>query len=156
MDLKRTAKLVAIFAASAFLTAGLFVIHPKFLTRKKEGNSVFFPDRNLKINVELAMTPYQWSKGLMFRDSLGENSGMFFIFPDEAKRIFWMKDTEIPLDLIFISKDLKVVDIKAGFEPCKAMICPNYESSAPAMYVLEVNAGFAKKNGISLGDKVSF
>jgi len=110
----------------------------------------------VKLNVEIVATPEEWSKGLMFRSQLHENSGMFFAFTDEQKRTFWMKNTLIPLDIIFVSSDFIVVDIKENFQPCKADPCPTYTSKYPAKYVLEVNAGFVGRNGIREGDKIIF
>lgn len=107
----------------------------------------------VEVIVEIADTAAQHSKGLMFRNSLKKGTGMFFVFNDELSRSFWMKNTKIPLDLIFISSDLKIVDIKANFLPCNAKNCEVYNSK-PAKYVLEVNAGFVDKQEIKLYDKV--
>ncbi len=106
------------------------------------------------VNVEIADEPQEWRTGLMGRTSLPENSGMLFVFPDEQPRSFWMKNTLIPLDMIFISSNLSIIDI-ATMQPCKADPCPSYRSKAPAMYVLEVNAGYARSGNIILGNKVS-
>lgn len=94
-------------------------------------------------------------KGLMFREYLGEEEGMLFIFPIEYKHEFWMKNMNFPLDIIWIDKDKKIVDIKAGVMPC-AEACDNLIPIKEALYVLEVNAGFVKKNNIGLGDEVQF
>ncbi len=143
------------------MTAILFLIYPKFYIRQltdKNPQAVYFPKNNLKVDIEVAATPYQWSKGLMFRDSLPDGSGMLFVFPTEKTQSFWMKNTFISLDIIFISKDKKIVDVKENFEPCPAetIMCPIYNSGAKSMYVLEVNAGFVKKNKIEIGDRVEF
>ncbi len=109
---------------------------------------------NFIIHAELAKTPAQWSRGLMYRPSLPADSGMLFIFPQESIQSFWMKNTLIPLDMIFISADQKIVDLKNNFLPCTADPCPTYQSAAPAKYVLEVNGGLVKKMGISLGENI--
>ena len=158
--IKKSLIFAIIFIVAVFMAAALFLTYPEFfISRKKIGNVIYFPNQNLKIKVELATAPYQWVKGLMFREFLSKDSGMLFVFPDERIRSFWMKNTKIPLDIIFISKDSperKIVDIKANFEPCPEtkLMCPSYNSAAPSMYVLETNAGFAKKNDIKIGDSV--
>lgn len=105
---------------------------------------------NVSVSVEIADTPEEWQRGLMYRDSLPESSGMLFAFPDEAPRSFWMKSTKIPLDIIFISASMTVVDVQA-MEPCSKDPCVSYRSAAPAKYALEVNKGFAERNGIRTG-----
>ncbi len=156
--IKKATILGLVFIAAAFITMWILVAHPKFLFAKKEAaNSIYFPDSNLEVNLEYATTPYEWTKGLMFRTSMPENSGMLFIFPDEQIRTFWMKDTLIPLDIIFISKDKKIVDIKENFQPCTSGVsCGTYESKFPAMYVLEANAGIVAKYNLKTGDSAEF
>lgn len=109
----------------------------------RDGKSVF-------VEAELANNMTKRMKGLMFRDSLGDNEGMLFVFPDEQYRTFWMMNTTIPLDAIFFSADGKVVDI-IPMDPCSSILCPKYRSKEKAKYVLEVNQGFAEKNGIEEG-----
>ena len=105
------------------------------------------------IDVEIAKTPEELSRGLMNRATLPENGGMLFVFSDSAPRAFWMKNTLIPLDIIFISSDTKITNIEHAL-PCKADPCPLYRSRGNAMYVLEVNGGFSQTHGISEGDDV--
>ena len=88
----------------------------------------------------------------MFRDSMPRDEGMIFIFPNEAPRSFWMKNTRIPLDIMYFDKDLKLVSISADTPPCRVSRCPSYPSSKPAMYVLELNAGMAAELGVVPGD----
>ncbi|HLD84922.1 MAG TPA: DUF192 domain-containing protein [archaeon] len=111
---------------------------------------------NATVSVEVASTPEKMEKGLMGREFLSEKNGMLFIFPDEKKRSFWMKNTLIPLDIIFISKDMKVVDVKQNFLPCRFILCSSYTSKESAMYALEVNANFTQKYNISAGNAVKF
>ena len=110
---------------------------------------------NAEVFVEIGDNTSEWEKGLMFRKSLGENSGMLFIFKDLQERSFWMKNTLIELDLIFIDEDLKIVNIQNAV-PCEKEQCENYNSVFPAKYVLEVNSGFVEKNNILVGDVVEF
>ena len=107
----------------------------------------------IKVFTEVADEPEEWTTGLMFRESLNENEGMLFIFNDNKERIFWMKNTLIPLDIIFISDSLEIVNI-AEAEPCKVDPCELYNSEMPAKYVLEVNQGFSRRNNIHAGDKL--
>lgn len=130
-----------------------YFMHPDFFLRKKNARLIKFPEKNLEIKIDIAADPYRWAKGLMFEKFLDEDKGMLFIFPDEAPRSFWMKNTLIPLDLIFISRDKKIVDFKENFAPCPdALFCPSYVSRSPAQYVLEVNAGLREKYGLQIGD----
>ena len=102
--------------------------------------------------VEIADTSEKQALGLMFRDSMPADHGMLFIFPNEAPRSFWMKNTRIPLDIMYFDKDLKMVSISADTPPCRVSRCPSYPSSKPAMYVLELNAGVASELGVEPGD----
>jgi len=103
------------------------------------------------VDAELADTAAKRMKGLMFRERLAESEGMLFVFGDEDYRKFWMMNTTIPLDAIFFASDGTVVEI-IQMEPCASLIsCKTYQSSARARYVLEVNRGFAKENGIEAG-----
>lgn len=110
--------------------------------------------------VELADTPESITMGLMYRESMPDNVGMLFVFSDEAMRSFWMKNTLIPLDIIYLDADKKVVSIQHNARPCKNTIsrCPSYPSEKPAMYVLEINSGLSKKMNIKTGDaaKITF
>jgi len=128
-----------------------------FLTNCKQiSNQVLIDNgKNLiKVNVEIADDNNERMHGLMFRENLDENSGMLFVFDDEDNQTFWMKNTWISLDIIFISKDLKIVDMKYAI-PCNENLCKLYESSKPAMYVLEVNGNFTIINNIKIGDKIT-
>jgi uncharacterized membrane protein (UPF0127 family) len=107
----------------------------------------------IPVYVDVANDPEERSRGLMFRKSMEWNNGMLFVFEDVEYLSFWMKNTYIPLDMIFVDKDLRIVDIKEDVQPClQEDICPSYPSKQPAKYVLEVNAGFVQQNGIRVGD----
>ena len=105
------------------------------------------------VNVEIADSIQEQERGLMFRESLGENSGMLFVFDDDNIRSFWMKNTLISLDIIWIDENLKIVHIENAV-PCKQEYCASYVSNVSAKYVLEVNGGFVEKNKIEVGDFV--
>jgi len=106
--------------------------------------------------VEIASTPQQISQGLMYRESLPENAGMLFIFGHEALQSFWMKNTKIPLDMIWMDAGGEIIFIKENAPPCTTMLCESYGPNANAKFVLEANAGFAEKNNLAPGQKVEF
>ena len=106
-------------------------------------------------SVEIADTREKQALGLMFRDEMPADQGMLFIFPNEAPRSFWMKNTRIPLDIMYFDKDLNMVSISADTQPCRVSRCPSYPSIAPAKYVLELNAGTASGLGVGPGDRLT-
>jgi uncharacterized membrane protein (UPF0127 family) len=103
---------------------------------------------------EIADTPEKHARGLMFRRCLKDGYGMLFVFPDEEVRSFWMKNTLIPLDMIFLNGDKQVVDLFASVPPCRRDPCPSYTSALPARYVLEIAGGLAAKLKLRVGDKI--
>jgi len=102
--------------------------------------------------VELATTPEEQAKGLMFRRSLPEGQGMLFDFHREQPTSFWMKNTYVPLDMIFIRADGRILRIAENTVPLSETLVP---SGGPVLAVLEVVAGTAKKLGIAPGDRVA-
>lgn len=108
-----------------------------------------------RIFVEVPDDREEFARGLMFRKHLPWNAGMLFAFDDEGTRRFWMKNTLIPLDMVFFDSSSKIIDIKENVPPCKQEECPTYPSKEPAQYVLEVNAGFVQEKGIKLGDRLA-
>jgi len=108
-----------------------------------------------RFTVEIADTREAQVLGLMFRESLEPDRGMLFIFPGEAPRSFWMRNTRIPLDILYFDADLRLVSVAANARPCKTAQCPSYPSEGPAQYVLELNAGVAGKLGVTRGDVLS-
>ena len=112
-------------------------------------------EEKIRVDVEVADNDEERMQGLMFRESLGENSGMLFVFDNKAKYAFWMKNTLIPLDVIFIDENFNIADIIYA-APCKEDPCERYIPKTESLYVLEVNGNFTAKNEISIGDKVRF
>lgn len=115
----------------------------------------------IELTVEVADSGKEREKGLMEREKLEVGRGMLFQFEDEAPRMFWMKNTLIPLDLIFFSAKKEVVSFIEGMNPClptgqagEAPQCQSYSSGAPAMFALEVPAGFIKEKLVKIGDKL--
>jgi hypothetical protein len=109
----------------------------------------------VNLTVEVAQTEQERERGLMYRTSLGEQQGMLFLFPNVAEQTFWMKNTLLPLDMIFVDEHNKIVTI-AGADPCTADPCTLYTSGKPVKYVIEVKKGFASSHKISLGNEVLF
>ncbi len=134
----------------------LMVIFLLFYNSYKSQNitSVYFDD--VKVSVEVAESQDEITKGLMYREELGENEGMLFIFQDEKERTFWMKNMLIPLDMIFLDSEKNIVQIVKNAEPCTESLCPLYSSQFLSKYVIEVNSGFADKPNIQVGQEVSF
>jgi uncharacterized membrane protein (UPF0127 family) len=122
---------------------------------KKETTRIEFinkHDKSVFVEAELANNATKRMKGLMFRESLDENAGMLFVFDHESKHVFWMMNTTIPLDAIHIAENGSVVDI-IQMDPCNSLVfCKRYHPKEKAKFVLEVNEGFAKKNGIEIGN----
>ena len=100
--------------------------------------------------VEIADTPEERTKGLMFRELLEQDQGMLFVFDRPWTFKFWMKNTLIPLDMIRLDKSWRVVEI-ASADPCISEPCPRYGGTQQASYVLEINKWLAKKHNIQLG-----
>jgi uncharacterized protein len=109
--------------------------------------------RSLAVNVEVARTPDEQARGLMFRDRLADDAGMLFVFPESSEHAFWMKNTLIPLDMIFIDEAGTVVGIVERAEP--QTLAPR-TVGAKSRYVLEVNGGWSAANGVGKGDRVRF
>jgi hypothetical protein len=116
------------------------------------------PKGLVRVNAEVAETPLEKQRGLMFRRVLAEDAGMLFVFEQDQPLTFWMMNTSIALDGVFISSQLRVVFVEENLTPCPPPNCddPQYFSSpTPAQYVLEVNAGFAKKHTVTIGTQVA-
>jgi uncharacterized protein len=106
-----------------------------------------------KVNVEVANTPSLRANGLMNRASLAEDAGMIFLFPKMDALSFWMKNTLIPLDMIFIRDDFSIAGIVENAEP---LTLDPRGVGVPSQYVLEVNGGAAARHGIKAGSRVRF
>src|SRR5579883_2242888 len=112
--------------------------------------------RGHRIKVEIAADDATREHGLMDRTSMPADHGMLFVFPDSQIRTFWMKNTLIPLDMLFFDADRKLVTLLSDVPPCQADPCATYPSTAPARYVLELNAGTAAKLGVHEGETAKF
>lgn len=108
---------------------------------------------DVRIDVEIARTLRERERGLMYREELAESQGMLFVYHIEDIYPFWMKNMQFSLDMIWISGDNVVVDIKADVPPCRES-CDLIMPAGKARYVLEVNSGFCQRHAIKIGDKV--
>jgi uncharacterized membrane protein (UPF0127 family) len=105
------------------------------------------------VSVEVARGEAQLERGLMFREKLGPDEGMLFVFPEAGQHTFWMKNTLLPLDMIFIDEGRRVVGIVARAEP---LSLEPRAAGGPSRFVLEVNGGWSVAHGVAVGDRVTF
>lgn len=148
--LKTKVKIIIIFLLVVFI---LFLYYQKPETGMRK--VIFTTEyQSVSVSVEIADEPSEWETGLMFREKLPEKHGMLFVFPDEKERRFWMKNTLIPLDMVFVSSNLTIIHIVENAQPCKKSPCRVYSSNGNAKYVIEVGSGFCKKHNITEGSKI--
>lgn len=137
----------------AWIAIGLM---PALASCQSEPTVVIVSSDNAKratVEVEIADTPDTRELGLMYRKKLDANAGMLFIFPAAEKAHFWMKNTVIPLDMLFADSDGKVLGIVANAPPYSEALLGGFDGT---LYVLEVNGGFAASHGIVDGDHLEF
>ena len=108
-----------------------------------------------EFQIEIADDFASREHGLMDRTSMPANHGMLFVFDSPTMLSFWMKNTLIPLDMLFFDRDYKLINVQHSVPPCRANPCPAYGSTGPAQYVLELNGGAAEKLGVKPGDKLT-
>jgi uncharacterized membrane protein (UPF0127 family) len=108
-----------------------------------------------RYTVEVAADDASRARGLMFRDSMPASQGMLFIHDSEEPQAYWMKNTRIALDILYFDAQRKLVSQQRDVPPCSAgNACPPYPSNAPALYVLELNAGQAQAIGLKDGEEL--
>lgn len=123
--------------------------------KKERFIKVFFPDGR-SVRAELAVTEAEREKGLMFRDAVPPGEGMLFVFEADGFYSFWMKNTLIPLDMIWLDSGGRVVHIERNVPPCRRDPCPAYGPDLPSRFVLELGAGGAAAYGLKNGDLLRF
>ena len=111
-------------------------------------------DNGIVLRTEVAETKEELKTGLMFRKELAKNNGMLFIFGMEFKYSIWMRNTLIPLDVIWINERMEIVDIVVDVPPCKTEKCPTYSPEFPAKYIIEAPAKWTVWNKIYPSMKV--
>lgn len=154
-----TTRRFSVFHAGAILLALLAVVWVQASVFAQSSQTL--PSEPLKVisaqkthlfTAEVAATDRQRSQGLMFREEMAADHGMLFVFNRESEQFFWMKNTPLPLDILFISSAGRIVSIAANTTPFSEKVIP---SGKPARFVLELNAGTAANLGIAVGDEVS-
>lgn len=130
-------------------------VKPVKIEFKKEGKLTLFKSDSIlsKLDIEIAETDYETETGLMHRTEMQDNQAMLFIFPEQNYRSFYMKNTYIPLDIIYINEGKKVVSLQKNAKPLDETSLP---SNKLAKYVLEVKAGLSDKWNLAVGDSISF
>ncbi|MEA3357140.1 MAG: DUF192 domain-containing protein, partial [Patescibacteria group bacterium] len=155
MDKKKKARLKLVLVVVVILSGIIAcLLALNYLGREEPTEQVYLKistnGKELSVQAELAVTQKDHKTGLMYRDKLCEDCGMFFVFDSNVTSGFWMKNCLIPLDIIFIDEDGCVVDIKEDFEPCEQDPCQIYVPQKQYRYVLEVNSGWCSKNNVDL------
>ncbi len=129
----------------------------KEISFTKEGELTLLKAENDSIistlDIEIADDEYSTQTGLMYRHSMAENQGMLFVFNDSRQRSFYMKNTEIPLDIIYLNSDKEIVSFQKNAKSFDETSLP---SEAASQYVLEINAGLSDKWKLKKGDKIQF
>ena len=119
---------------------------PSAIVHRADGATV-------RVALEVADTPAARERGLMYRSSMAEDRGMLFVFPDEVEHSVWMRNTLIPLDMLFIAGDGRIVGIHPNAVPLSTA---HASVGRPSRYVLETNGGWAARHGVRAGDRVEF
>lgn len=153
----KTAVLILVIVLASCKTEPKESIKTEPISFTKEGELMILSTEkdSIKANfdIEIAETEYETLTGLMYRESMKKDRGMLFIQPEETEQNFYMKNTEIPLDIIYINSGMKVVSFQKNAKPLDESSLP---SRAPAKYVLEINAGLSDSLGLQVGDSISF
>ncbi|MCK4589481.1 MAG: DUF192 domain-containing protein [Nanoarchaeota archaeon] len=140
----KTFKLVPLLLLSMFL-----------FSCTKTTNVTVHGDEKVTFQTEIADTKPKQTKGLMFRKELPEDQGMLFVFSTPSHKRFWMMNTSIPLDIIFIDENKSIINIEEA-KPCGIIPYASYLSTGKAQYVLEINQGLSKEYDFKPGMKVEF
>jgi uncharacterized protein len=154
------------FFTAIILFAVFFLVYSFYYQDNNRGQSLFkglfsVPVEMSRVcfeeacfDVEIADTTYKQQRGLMNRESLEKNKGMLFVFEKENIHKFWMKNTLIPLDMIWIDGNRKIIYIQKNAQPCKAEPCEIFGPDENAKYVLEINGGLAENIELEIGDEM--
>lgn len=145
--------------SSAALVVALLITCSKpvstTLSQPYTGSLITLPD-GYAVRIEAAADDPTRAQGLMYRDRVPAGTGMLFLFPQSGDYPFWMKNTLVPLDMIWIDEQKRVVHVESNVPPCKADPCPNYPPHSQAKYVLELGAGEAGKHRVANGSTLKF
>ncbi|MBU2996969.1 DUF192 domain-containing protein [Cellulophaga baltica] len=152
---------VILFCASICITSckdeQKNIVKTEAVIFEKEGELKIYKEKTDSIiaqfDIEIADSDYETETGLMYRESMKKDCGMLFIFPDVAMHSFYMKNTEIPLDIIFIDENMRIASFQENAEPHNEI---GLSSQVPVKYVLELNAGLAQELLLEVKDSISF
>lgn len=148
-------KIIVTFVIFIFISFNIFI----FLNKDKNFVIINNGESKIKIYTEYAISDEEKKNGLMGRDKLRNNESMLFVYNKEGNYAFWMKNMLINLDILFINKDFKIIDIFKNVSPClekNDKYCDRYSSKEKAQYVLETKSNFTDKNNIKIGDTIKF
>ncbi|HKB78535.1 MAG TPA: DUF192 domain-containing protein [Thermoanaerobaculia bacterium] len=147
---------LALVLALELLSCGMHSSPPPApMQAAQSGPRIVFPD-GFAVRVEIAADDATREQGLMYRDHLAPDEGMIFLFPQSGDYPFWMKNTLIPLDMIWIDDQRRIVHVAHDVPPCKADPCPTYPPGKTSLSVLEVAAGVAARHGLRDGQTLRF
>lgn len=113
-----------------------------------------FRNRPFTVQTEIAVTAADRETGLMYRQQLAEDSGMLFVFEERHPIRVWMKNTLLPLDILFLDQNAQVIDLVENLQPCHQVNCPVYTSRQAASFMLELNAGYVRSHQLQIGDSL--
>jgi hypothetical protein len=146
---KRKGSLLSVLAVLALWQ---LISPPVLLPQEKAKPVIELKIRDKKIKAEVVRTEEEKARGLMFRQKLGKNEGMLFVYEKEERLSFWMKNTPIPLSIAFLDRTGQIVDI----QDLTPFSLQTRVSAFPAQYALEVNQGWFRENEVAIGDAVIF
>jgi len=137
--------------AALALLGGLAMVNPQ----EPSSATVILPSGK-EFTAEIAADPEKRRLGYMFREHVGPDEGMLFVFESEARHDFWMKNCKVSLDIIWLDEELTVVQIAREAPPCpESGPCPSLVAQRPARYVLELAGGAAARHGLGIGDRLA-
>ncbi len=151
MSISKKIRLATLISIGALIAAAVLLRHatPTLLENKK-----ILWLKDIPINIAIAKTNSQRQRGLGGRDSLPPNHGMFFVFDHDDRYNFWMKDMHFAIDILWLDQNLTVVDIKLNAAP--ESYPTNFTPRSPSRFVLELPAGFSRKHGVTIGNRLHF
>ncbi len=155
-----TAGIVCLLASIVLLGFFLFALNPQSNIQPPAPSQSLASPRacfasGACLELELARSNEERARGLMFRTSLASDAGMLFVFESDDIHSFWMKNALIPLDIIWLDADSRVVGFQENVPPCTTPLCPLFSINKPSRLVLETNEGFVAENRFQIGQRVS-
>jgi uncharacterized membrane protein (UPF0127 family) len=149
---QKTKRIIMLVLMAIFLMSASF-----FLVERNEATIIIvsFPNGH-ELETEVADTPEKLLFGLAFRETLPANSGMLYIFESTGQNHLWTKEYHFPVDVMWIDESHQIVGLKENVAPCREDDCPKYSSPEPVRYALQTEAGFIKREGITIGLELKY